>query len=143
MVSELDIIPMKTIYFMIFYGFECTIFKNSKVCEYVSKFFVRYFVKEYFKMSIKLHTYQIFWLHGCHKFHRRRLRSWFEIPSKLDRIVWKLNIFNQFSSIWMHQLQKIKSLLICIQISWQNFCRRVLPSVYRMTCLSYFLDTWL
>ena len=144
MVSKLDIIPMKTIYFMIFRGFECTNFKNlnlSSLC--VCFFFPRYFVKEYFKMPINLHTYHIFWVRGCHKFHRGRLRSWFEIPSKLHRIVWKLHIFNQFSSIWMHQLQKFKSLQVCIQILWQNFCWRVLPSVYRMTCLSYFLDTWL
>ena len=122
MVSKLDIIPMKTIYFMIFRGFECTNFKNSNLSSLcVCFFFPRYFVKEYFKMPINLHTYHIFWVRGCHKFHRGRLRSWFEIPSKLHRIVWKLHIFNQFSSIWMHQLQKFKSLRVCIQILWEIY----------------------
>ena len=63
MVSKLDIIPMKTIYFMIFHGFECTNFNNSNLSSLcVCFFFPRYFVKEYFKMSINLHTYHIFWV---------------------------------------------------------------------------------
>ena len=39
MVSKLDIIPMKTIYFMIFHGFECTNFNNSNLSSLCICFF--------------------------------------------------------------------------------------------------------
>ena len=126
MVSKLDIIPMKTIYFMIFHGFECTNFNNSNLSSLcICFFFPRYFVKEYFKMSINLHTYHIFWVRGCHKFHRGRLRSWFEIPSKLHRIVWKLHILINF-----HQFEctNFKNWNLCEYVS--KFCDKIFVGEY-------------
>ena len=40
------------------------------------------------------------------------------------------------------QLQKFKSLRICLQILWQKFCWRVLAMACRMIYWLYFLDAW-
>ena len=52
-------------------------------------------------------------------------------------------IFHAFLMNLNASTSKIKSLRVCLQILWYKFCWRVLQSVYRMTCLSDFFDTWL
>jgi len=52
-------------------------------------------------------------------------------------------IFHDFSCIWMHQLEKFKSLPVSFQNLWKRFCRRAQLIVHRMIYFTYFLDRWL
>ena len=48
-----------------------------------------------------------------------------------------------FYWIFLHQLQKINSLRLCLQIVWRKFHWKVLEMIYLLIFLSYFLDAWL
>ena len=81
---------------LLFHWFECTDFKNSNLFEFVSKFCDEYFVEEYIRWPIEWHIDYIFWIPGCKIFHCEILPSYFEIPLKFDRIVWKFHILLLF-----------------------------------------------
>jgi len=94
-------------------GFECINFKNSNLCKYVSKFCDKNFVEEYFELSTEWHVYHIFWIRGCKKFNHSRLLFSCKRASKVDKILWKLNI------LW------IPNWFECINFKNSNPCKYV------------------
>jgi len=50
-------------------------------------------------------------------------------------------IFYEFLLDLIHQLQKFKSLRICLHFLWKKFCWKVLAMAYRMIYGLYFLDS--
>ena len=107
---------------------------------------------------------QISWRKFCWRVHTKAYRmtywsyfldTWLQKASiiKITSLIWdsieircnfvKIPYFITYLLIWIHQLQKFKSLRVCLQMLWKKFCWRVHTMTYRMTCWSYFLDTYL